>query len=215
MFVAGVDYSQEMVEQAAHRNAEAVARGQVGSRKATSARCPTRTLRSTRSPASRRSTSGPTRWPGCARCTACSSRGAGHDRGRDEPGGRAQKSALQRYLSERYAKRAAGIGQAIYSGPQLVGLLEQAGFRTPATRRAPTSPSAGCADRGPGPAESRPMSAHGAMSTEAAPPRPRQAPGPRGLFLLGSILDFKRDILPGDGAGWREYGDPSATAWDR
>jgi hypothetical protein len=30
----------------------------------------------------------------------------------------------------------------------------------------------------------------------AATPRvPRQASGPRGHFLLGSILDFKRDIL--------------------
>jgi cytochrome P450 len=37
--------------------------------------------------------------------------------------------------------------------------------------------------------------------------RARQAPGPRGLFPLGSILDFKRDILEAMKAGWREYGD--------
>jgi cytochrome P450 len=36
----------------------------------------------------------------------------------------------------------------------------------------------------------------------------RQAPGPRGLFLLGSILDFKRDILQAMARGQKEFGDP-------
>jgi cytochrome P450 len=35
----------------------------------------------------------------------------------------------------------------------------------------------------------------------------RPAPGPRGRPLIGSILDFKRDILQAMGAGWREHGD--------
>jgi cytochrome P450 len=43
----------------------------------------------------------------------------------------------------------------------------------------------------------------------AAPPRaPRLAPGPPGLFLLGSILDFKRDILQAMARGQKQYGDP-------
>jgi len=33
------------------------------------------------------------------------------------------------------------------------------------------------------------------------------APGPRGHFLLGSILDFKRDILQAMAQGWQTYGD--------
>lgn len=33
------------------------------------------------------------------------------------------------------------------------------------------------------------------------------APGPRGRWLIGSIFDFKRDILQAMAAGWREYGD--------
>ena len=36
----------------------------------------------------------------------------------------------------------------------------------------------------------------------------RQAPGPRGHFLLGSIIPFKRDILQAMARGQREYGDP-------
>ena len=36
---------------------------------------------------------------------------------------------------------------------------------------------------------------------------PRVAPGPRGLFLLGSILDFKRDILKAMAEG-QAYGEP-------
>ncbi|PYQ13509.1 MAG: cytochrome P450 [Acidobacteria bacterium] len=39
-------------------------------------------------------------------------------------------------------------------------------------------------------------------------PATRQAPGPRGLFLLGSIIDFKRDILQAMTRGQREFGDP-------
>lgn len=42
----------------------------------------------------------------------------------------------------------------------------------------------------------------------ATPRAPRPAPGPRGHFLLGSILDFKRDILQAMAKGQREYGEP-------
>lgn len=45
----------------------------------------------------------------------------------------------------------------------------------------------------------------------ATPPKaaPRPAPGPRGHFLLGSIIPFKRDILQAMARGQREYGDPA------
>jgi cytochrome P450 len=36
----------------------------------------------------------------------------------------------------------------------------------------------------------------------------RRAPGPRGHFLLGSIIPFKRDILQAMARGQREYGNP-------
>jgi cytochrome P450 len=42
-------------------------------------------------------------------------------------------------------------------------------------------------------------------SQERTPPR--QAPGPRGQLLLGSIIPFKRDILQAMAAGQREHGD--------
>jgi ubiquinone/menaquinone biosynthesis C-methylase UbiE len=129
-FVAGVDYSQEMVEQAARRNAEAVARGQVEVKKGDVGALPY-------ADASFDKVSGIETiyfWPDALAGLREVYRVL-------KPGGlvtiavemsqeaQAQKSALQRYLSQRYAKRAAGIGQAIYSGPQLVALLEQAGFR--------------------------------------------------------------------------------------
>jgi cytochrome P450 len=51
------------------------------------------------------------------------------------------------------------------------------------------------------------MSVNAPVPDHAAPRAPRQAPGPRGLFLLGSILDFKRDILQAMAKG-QEYGEP-------
>src|SRR5439155_15397162 len=41
----------------------------------------------------------------------------------------AQKSRLQKYLSQRYANRSAALGMSILSGVELVTMLTQAGFR--------------------------------------------------------------------------------------
>ena len=42
---------------------------------------------------------------------------------------RVQKSAVQKYFSQSYANRSAGLGMSICSGPELVSMLTQAGFR--------------------------------------------------------------------------------------
>jgi cytochrome P450 len=47
-----------------------------------------------------------------------------------------------------------------------------------------------------------------APTPQTSSPATRQAPGPRGHFLLGSIIEFKRDILQAMARGQREYGDP-------
>jgi cytochrome P450 len=52
------------------------------------------------------------------------------------------------------------------------------------------------------------MDVHALPLTESPKRTTRLAPGPRGHFLLGSILAFKRDIIQAMTAGQREYGDP-------
>ena len=128
--VAGIDYSLEMVRQAARRNARALKGGRVDIRLGDVLALP---------------------WPDASFDQVCGIEtlyfwpdalaGLREARRVLKPGGRititlemskeaaAQTSRLRKYFTQRYARRAARIGQAILSGPELVALLEQAGFR--------------------------------------------------------------------------------------
>jgi ubiquinone/menaquinone biosynthesis C-methylase UbiE len=128
-FVAGVDYSEEMVAQAAKRNAEAVLRGQVQIKVGDVGALPY-------ADASFDKVSGIETfyfWPDPMA-------GLREVHRVLKPGGqitiamemsreaKAQKSQFQKYLSERYAKRSAALGMSILSGSELVAMLNQAGF---------------------------------------------------------------------------------------
>jgi ubiquinone/menaquinone biosynthesis C-methylase UbiE len=129
-FVAGVDYSAEMVEQATKRNADAVRRGQAEIKVGDAGNLPY-------PDASFDKVSGIETfyfWPDPMA-------GLREARRVLKPGGqitiamemsreaKAQKSKLQKYLSERFADRSAAQGMSIVSGPELVGMLNEAGFR--------------------------------------------------------------------------------------
>jgi ubiquinone/menaquinone biosynthesis C-methylase UbiE len=129
-FVAGVDYSEDMVLQATRRNSRRVQRGQVAIELGNAMALPYRD---------------------CSFDKACGIEtlyfwpdpvaGLREVRRVLKPGGEvaialemskestAQKSALQKYLSQRYANRSATLGMSILSGGELVQMLTEAGFR--------------------------------------------------------------------------------------
>lgn len=129
-FVAGVDYSEDMVRQATRRNDARVQRGKVAIELGNAMALPYRD---------------------CSFDKACGIEtlyfwpdpvaGLREVRRVLKPGGEvaiavemskesnAQKSPLQKYLSQRYADRSAGLGMSICSGTELVQMLAEAGFR--------------------------------------------------------------------------------------
>jgi ubiquinone/menaquinone biosynthesis C-methylase UbiE len=129
-FVAGMDYSEEMVRQATRRNAEAVRRGQVEIKAGDVLALPY-------ADASFDKVCGIETfyfWPDPMA-------GLREVRRVLKPGGqitiamemsreaKAQKSPLQKYLSESFANRSAAQGMSIVSGSELIAMLDRAGFR--------------------------------------------------------------------------------------
>jgi ubiquinone/menaquinone biosynthesis C-methylase UbiE len=129
-FVAGVDYSEEMVAQATKRNEGRVQRGRVAIELGNAMALPYRDASFDKACAIETFYF----WPDPLR-------GLREVHRILKPGGEiaiavemskeshSQKSALQKYLSERYAHRSAGLGMSICSGAELVQLLTEAGFR--------------------------------------------------------------------------------------
>jgi ubiquinone/menaquinone biosynthesis C-methylase UbiE len=129
-FVAGVDYSEDMVLQATKRNGPRIQRGRVAIEVGNAMALPYRD---------------------CSFDKACAIEtfyfwpdpvaGLREVRRVLKPGGHvaiavemskestAQKSALQKYFSQRYADRSASLGMSICSGGELVEMLTRAGFR--------------------------------------------------------------------------------------
>ena len=129
-FVAGVDYSEEMVRQATRRNDGRVQQGQVAIELGNAMALPYRDASFDKACAIETFYF----WPDPVR-------GLREVRRVLKPGGQiaialemskessAQKSPLQKYFSQRYADRSAGLGMSICSGPELVQMLSEAGFR--------------------------------------------------------------------------------------
>ena len=129
-YVAGVDYSPEMVRQATARNREAVARGRVEVREGDAMALPYDDESFDQVCAIEAFYF----WPDPLQ-------GLREARRVLRPGGQlaitlemskeavAQTSPVRRRLSERYARRAAEIGQRICSGAELTELMAAAGFR--------------------------------------------------------------------------------------
>jgi cytochrome P450/ubiquinone/menaquinone biosynthesis C-methylase UbiE len=210
--VVGVDYSEEMVRQTARRNAEALRRGRVKVHLGNVMALPL---------------------PDAVFDKACAIetfyfwpdpvQGLREVYRVLKPGGEiavalemskeaaAQQSPLQRWFSERYASRSAGLGLSICSGPELVQMLTSAGFRDARYDARPDKALGWlCAHARKELSSELPASNPKSLDAIAVTPEPsagRIAPGPRGHLLLGSILPFKRDILQAMAAGQRDYGD--------
>jgi ubiquinone/menaquinone biosynthesis C-methylase UbiE len=129
-FVAGVDYSNGMVRQARNRNHDRVQQGRVAIELGDAMALPFGNASFDKVCAIETFYF----WPDALR-------GLREIRRVLKPGGhiaiavemskesKAQQSALQRYFSQRYAKRSAALGMSICSGTELAQMLTEAGFR--------------------------------------------------------------------------------------
>jgi cytochrome P450/ubiquinone/menaquinone biosynthesis C-methylase UbiE len=211
-FVAGVDYSPEMVTQASARNSAAVVRGRVQVKHGNAMKLPFGD--ETFDVVSAIETF--YFWPDCMQ-------GLAEARRVLRPGGRVvvtlemsregagDPTLLQKYFGQRFTERSERAGLHIFSGIELIAMLTKAGFQD-ARFVAEPSKSLGwlCAlATKPGNTASTATTAKANGQRRAAqaalPDRP--APEAPGLPVLGNILDFKRDILRTLRFGWETHGD--------
>jgi ubiquinone/menaquinone biosynthesis C-methylase UbiE len=129
-FVAGMDYSEEMVRQATGRNAEAVRRGQVEIKVGDALALPFADGSFDKVCAIESFYFWPDPMAGLREVRRVLKAGGqitiAMEMSREA---KAQKSRLQKYLSETFANRSAAQGMSIVSGSELIAMLDRAGFR--------------------------------------------------------------------------------------
>jgi ubiquinone/menaquinone biosynthesis C-methylase UbiE len=131
-FVAGVDYSPAMVQQATRRNHDRVQRGKVAIEFGNAMALPYRDCSFDKACGIETLYFWPDPVAGLRELRRVLKAGGevaiAVEMSKEST---AQKSALQKYFSQRYSNRSAGLGMSILSGPELVEMLTEAGFHQP------------------------------------------------------------------------------------